>query len=382
MLLNQFRVILLSIFLTIMGLFGAQSVLASPKYCMDLLATPYGQMKPSFLKKHSTKYTKVILRPGEIKNQCQMGTCHLHSWLSSLEQHYHQKKREPILLSNHYLVSQHLLETAFQVLRNQKKDDYEISLGAGPEQSFKLVSRYGVIPDVAWTGRRDFMVDANAKKLMAAIDRIIAHTKMKLEVVDLSPEQRELLYQQAEQAIRSQVQLATQYSPNDFIWNDQSMNAKTFFQENFSDFISNLKIVKINFTKDDFSHADLVEKMIIKRLDKNLPVYLSYKHDGTFVDETNGIMSIQAYPQDPLTRPLTRKQREKLEIAEGAKSLLQGGGHAVQIVGYDIDPKTQQIIKFKIKNSWGEARGDQGYFHMYRDYFRAFTHKVTFQHQF
>ena len=52
-------------------------------------------------------------------------------------------------------------------------------------------------------------------------------------------------------------------------------------------------------------------------------------------------------------------------------------GHVVVVTGYDLDQKTGKISKFKIKNSWGMKAGDNGYYHMYRDYFRVFVKAVA-----
>jgi bleomycin hydrolase len=57
---------------------------------------------------------------------------------------------------------------------------------------------------------------------------------------------------------------------------------------------------------------------------------------------------------------------------------MQAGLHAVEIVGADLTPEGR-VIKFKIKNSWGDERGDKGFFHMYQDYFRHFAQEVYFR---
>jgi bleomycin hydrolase len=67
--------------------------------------------------------------------------------------------------------------------------------------------------------------------------------------------------------------------------------------------------------------------------------------------------------------PLPRKLRSKHVVFDGF--------HAVQIVGYDLDRRTGKIVKFKIKNSWGDKAGSGGYYHMYLDYFRAFAFSLV-----
>ena len=116
---------------------------------------------------------------------------------------------------------------------------------------------------------------------------------------------------------------------------------------------------------------DQLEKAARELLDKGMNVYLAYDHHFAYVDDKTGIMSTSAFyfPKDG--RPLTRNQRD-LYATEGS------GGHAVQIVGYDLDPKTGKVIKWKIKNSWGRKAGEEGYFHMYNDYFFQFAQGITF----
>jgi bleomycin hydrolase len=78
---------------------------------------------------------------------------------------------------------------------------------------------------------------------------------------------------------------------------------------------------------------------------------------------------------------------DAFHVPDGAKPLpisvrrhynLNGRGHAVQIVGYELDPSTGKVLKWKIKNSWGVDSGDNGYYHMYRDYFRTFVTGIAY----
>jgi bleomycin hydrolase len=118
------------------------------------------------------------------------------------------------------------------------------------------------------------------------------------------------------------------------------------------------------------ANIDVVEKTLRKLLDQGQNVYLTYENDAQFVDSKTGIMSISMFEIPEGGEPLSREQREYFNI--------HSGGHAVQVVGYDFDPKTNKVIKWKIKNSWGENFGDHGYYHMYNDYFRHFVTGLSF----
>lgn len=66
-------------------------------------------------------------------------------------------------------------------------------------------------------------------------------------------------------------------------------------------------------------------------------------------------------PKDFL--PATRSYRVNFDLNKG--------GHAVDIVGVDLDAQGR-VIKYKIKNSHGTDNGEDGYYHLYRDYFENF----------
>jgi bleomycin hydrolase len=118
------------------------------------------------------------------------------------------------------------------------------------------------------------------------------------------------------------------------------------------------------------ANIDVTENTVRKLLDQGHNVYLSYDHNAQFIDQKTGVMSISAFDLPRGAGPLNRKQRTYFKMASG--------GHAVQLVGYDFDPKTNKVIKWKMKNSWGEKSGDGGYYHMFNDYFRAFVTSVSF----
>jgi bleomycin hydrolase len=88
------------------------------------------------------------------------------------------------------------------------------------------------------------------------------------------------------------------------------------------------------------------------------------------VKADQGIMSISAFHVPENAHPLSRAERKEMGINAGL--------HAVQIVGYDWDPQSGKIVKWKIKNSWGEKSGDAGFYHMYADYFHEYATTISF----
>jgi bleomycin hydrolase len=113
-----------------------------------------------------------------------------------------------------------------------------------------------------------------------------------------------------------------------------------------------------------------VETVMRALLDQGENVYLDYDHNPNFVDSDTGVMSISAFEVPSSGLPLTREQRTYFGLRPSA--------HAVQVVGYDVDPVTNLVTKWKIKGSWGENAGDRGYYHMHRDYFLTFALRITY----
>jgi bleomycin hydrolase len=103
-----------------------------------------------------------------------------------------------------------------------------------------------------------------------------------------------------------------------------------------------------------------IETIIIDALKQKKSVPISTEMAREFIDKESGIMSIAAFNTPKGFSPVPRSYRSAFNI--------QGGAHQMEIVGVDVDA-AGRVIKYKIKNSWGDAAGDHGYYHMYSDYF-------------
>lgn len=301
---------------------------------------PWGALRPDF--KHTTRYTVEVTQQSKIKNQCNLGTCHLHSWLSYLEKSYENTTGKTLTLSNEYLAAQHWLTKSLEALHFFDKK-LDISLGAGPLYSRESILNHGLIPEGVWKPRPDFMKNPHAQQIFE-------------QMVGKIPER--------------------------FEWEGQSWTPQSFAKHYFSTFEGPMiQMVIAADRKAPFkiestprgdkltANLDAVEATAKELLDGGHTVYLSYDHHHSYVDKDTGIMSLRAFKTPTFARPTSRKMREEFDA--------NGGGHAVQIVGYEMDPRTQRIVKWKIRNSWGTDKGDSGYYHMYDDYFRAFAKSIT-----
>ncbi|WP_041577420.1 C1 family peptidase [Bdellovibrio bacteriovorus] len=338
----------------------------------------WGTLRADF--KHHTRYTVDLKQSTQIKNQCNLGTCHLHSWMSHLERGYEQKTGQSLTLSNEYLSARHWLERSLLRLEKPSKE-VEVKLGAGPLFSRESILEYGLIPEGAWKPKSDFMLNPQAKKMSEFIENILVRTQWQAEKTAEGPA-REAVLEQGRNQIKDLFRQMVGEVPAQFEFQGQTWTPKDFAKAYFESFegpmtqmaIHNDRKAATKFEKTPqgrklITSLDKVEDTARRMLDKGEAVYLSYDHHAEYVDASSGIMSIRAFHIPTYARPATRQMREAFDT--------NSGGHAVQIVGYELDPRTGRVVKWKIRNSWGTKKGDEGHYHMYDDYFRAFAKSIT-----
>jgi bleomycin hydrolase len=338
---------------------------------------PYGTLKPGF--KHNAVYSNDLEETTPIKDQCNMGTCHLHSWASNLERLYFLRTGKTIELSAPFSAANHLFFEALGAMGAPL--DYKIELAATSLASIDTLRKGGVVPASVWAPERDFYKAPNAARLEGYLQNITTRAKLKFQAK--SREEQEKAAQEAIDEIQRTIVSYTGAPPNEFEWEGKTYTPLTFAKEFFPELFEPMIRLEVNNERNETIHypqsgdvlpiradIDEVEAMAKRLIDSGQSVYLAYQHENSFVDKKTGIMSIAAFFFPKLARPLTRKER--------SNSGLHGSGHAVQIVGYDADPVTGKIIKWKIKNSWGTDAGSNGYYHMYSDYFRAYAREITF----
>ncbi|WP_413293919.1 C1 family peptidase [Bdellovibrio sp. HCB185ZH] len=364
--------------------FGTLStaVAAGPPLCSMIFAdTPWGELRRDF--QHNDHYTKEIPQDTAIKNQCNLGTCHLHSWLGAMEKTYTLRTGEVMTLSNHFMSAHQMLTRSIMQLKTGEENVAKVELGAGPLNSRDSILVYGVIPDGLWTPKTEFYKNPQAQVLKEYTENIIGRTKsLAAKVKD--PAQKKALIEKGVEQLRQLHRDFVGELPKTFQWEGRQWTPQEFAYKKFSFFLgpqtqmiinANRKAMpyteRVEKDKRVYTDMDSVEKMATQLIDRGSMVYLSYEHHHEYVDKPTGIMSIRAFYTPDYAKPLTREQREKFDK--------NGGGHAVQIIGYERHPQTGHIVKWKIKNSWGENSGDEGYYHMYDDYFRAFAKGITYQ---
>lgn len=343
-------------------------------------ATRYGMLRPEF--RHERTYSVDLEKQSSVKDQCSLGTCHLHSWVSHLERNAVVEHNQSIKISTHYLSARHWFERSMQVLSSASAEGVEVSLGASVLMSRDSILKFGLIPDSAWTGKRDFQSAPLSARITEFITNITARAKWRA-AREIDPQKREEILSQAKSQIAAIFQDVIGEVPDRFEFKGKTHTPNSFMNEYFPELAKPLVVMMVaraekGKTRVEELGADTVVLTSVdtaaqtarRLLDDGKNVYLAYSHARPYVDSKTGIMSISAFRIPDGAEPLTREQRDHFEI--------DTGGHAVQLVGYDADPATGRISKWKIKNSWGDKSGDNGYYHMYDDYFRAFVKGVSF----
>ena len=104
-------------------------------------------------------------------------------------------------------------------------------------------------------------------------------------------------------------------------------------------------------------HSEL-EKLAKKSIDAGRPMWFS-ADVATGIDNAHGIIHPDIYNTSELYGSSARKEDQKFTAKERSFFGLRTPDHAMTLVGYDRDPRTGRIIKWKVQNSWGKDAGLQ-----------------------
>ncbi len=380
---KQLKHFLLLIFFTVSAVISISGTADAAVACRSLFGdSRYGHLREDFVP--NTKYKVEVTEQSEIKNQCNLGTCHLYSWMSQLDQNRLAQAKSPIKISHHYLSLIHWIRESFDKLeKNEDKDDIAVQLGANVLGSRFSIFQSGIIPDQVWTGSRDFHTGALSGRISEYVQNIIGKAKWEIDQQG-DEKKREQIRENAKKQIFAVFENIVGKIPTKFVYEGKVYTPQSFQRIHFPELMQPITVLGASydrkaktvlqyetpFFKMISTDLDSIEQTARELLDKGQNVYLGYDHNSDFVDVKTGTMSISAFNLPPGGGPLSRLQRAYFKVPPG--------GHAVQIVGYDVDPKTNKVARWKIKNSWGDKMGDAGYFHMYRDFFRAFVVTISY----
>lgn len=338
----------------------------------------YGDLRPDFLARHTTNYSFEVGGQSAVKNQGAIGVCHIYALTSQFEQRFQKRTNQPMTLSSAYLVYKWWLGQANEAFQRGALIK-ELQMGGYFFKDWELVHNVGLMPEAVWAQNPKFNNPVSYGRMDEYIRNII--DKAILAGKTMTVDQQRARYAQALDEVKKLINGYMGTPPESFLFNGQLYTPMAFATKLFPELmgpyqeyeITNRRnaawreIPQANGMKRIVPLND-IEKIAKQGLDSGFNVYLTYEHNGDFVDNKTGIMTIGGFYIPPGGGPIARKERVRHQLFDG--------GHAVQIVGYDLDPRTGNIVKWKIKNSWSEKAGTDGYYHMYQDYFRAFAFSV------
>ncbi|HVK61261.1 MAG TPA: hypothetical protein VM432_06905, partial [Bdellovibrionales bacterium] len=185
MLIASIRITMLSL-LTFIALFHSAYASAQKSQC----AAVFGTFRAAF--NHNTAYSTEILERTPIKDQKNLGTCHLHSWAANLERSYFLRTGKTIELSASFLTAVHLFTNATQNLKADNIDQ-RIYLGSGALKSKSTIAQIGLIPAAIWKPSRDFQSNPMADQLETYFQNILTRTIIKKNAADTEERKAEIL---------------------------------------------------------------------------------------------------------------------------------------------------------------------------------------------
>jgi len=100
------------------------------------------------------------------------------------------------------------------------------------------------------------------------------------------------------------------------------------------------------------------------------------------IDYKTGIMHPKIYDRDAVYNFSLGEKGKKLTRKEAVYFGVNQLNHAMVITGFDQPDKNGPAVKFKVENSWGDALGSGGIFHMYRDWFKENVYQIIVHKKF
>jgi bleomycin hydrolase len=361
-----------------------------PQVCLKkfkkLSAQELRYIAPEFLKKHNNQYSHEV-PTSEVSDQCNYGSCWVHARLSHVESQIKKLTGKSIKLSRQFVVVQSLLDRIDTALENPHN---RVFAGGNAYTADKLSRNYGLIPDdpSIWKSRINFEKSPHSGRLLYFLNARAA--QFHVEASQLTPESKEYLDLQdkARKDMHDILKTYTGTLPRKFNYRGQSYTPKQFFKsllpgqpnkplwvftemEELSGNLrreSSMQVASLpSYVKSSRESLEKIEKRIIKAIQDGQSVTLAYESNPLFSDRETGILSLDAFNTPGSFSPAHRMYRDAFQDGNGH--------HAVDVVGVDLDSEGR-LIKLKIKNSWGTDSGDNGYYHMYRDYFEHFVTSI------
>jgi|GEM_PF-6139232 len=360
------------------------------QYTLKELTSP----RPEFT--HTNTYSHRV-RTTPVCDQEAAGICWIYATLGELQTSVFHRTGTALNLSESHLDVISLRTRAFDALRTPMQ---EIPEGGWTNNAYWLVQHHGIVPESAWTPRIK-LTDREVRPMMMRYlnDEVGRYHMEAAKVTD--PAARDALRKKAEARIIRLIEGYTGPLPTAVLHEGQMVDPVTYARAVLP--LENLKVLRASILHDpipnrlsEIANAKLkyrgpprtqslpydlsveeveetaraVEQRIAESIQKGQSVPVEFEVDHAFFDSQSGIISIGAYHLPEGYYPLPQFYRQ------GAGT--SGGSHAVEVVGVDLG-SDGRVIKYLIKNSWGRDAGEEGYYHMYADYFENYVLSAYFR---
>ncbi|KAI0305586.1 hypothetical protein B0F90DRAFT_1910679 [Multifurca ochricompacta] len=114
-----------------------------------------------------------------------------------------------------------------------------------------------------------------------------------------------------------------------------------------------------------------MKNAVIKTLKAGQPVFFGCDV-GQFSESSSGIMDTELFEyENAFDISLSLSKADRLRTNESAMT------HAMVISGVHLDHQNGKPLRYKVENSWGESRGEKGFFVMTDRWFDEFVYQVV-----
>lgn len=343
--------------------------------------------------KHNRQYSLELIS-SSIKNQCNLGSCWIYSLVAEIENDPELKKNNE-KISEQFLILHNLIEESFNAL-NQPGSF--VKSGGNLAKAHELIQKYGLIPASSWKPRLQFEISPLSHRLLNFLNARI--TQYHLETAyNFSDQIKENLKKIARQDIQGIIETFFGPVPERFFYRGKSFTPIEWRDSQIQKYNKKWIIMKPSSTSSlphsleqqastiaplpqffEYTHSklqqasiDKINQTIVNQLKQGRMVPFSIELDYNFIDKDRGIMTISGFHLPNDFKPIPKNYRRAFD-PNGKYLGIQF--HAMDIVGIDLD-ETGKIIKYKVRNSHGIDQGDQGYYHMYPDYFEEYLVSIA-----